>query len=214
MARRNGNLFVRFYQERFFPWVNDRLDRFATIEELRGRELEEVSGRVIEIGFGTGLNLPHYPAAVQSLVAVEPNEGMLRRAASRIAAARMPIDLVHGFGECLPFCKGTFDCAVSFLTLCSVAEPDRVLKEIRRVLRDGGRLMVMEHGLSEEPRIARWQRRFNPLEVTLACGCHLDRAVVSLVESQGFRFAKVRSFYLPGAPRTHGWFTVGVAEKA
>ncbi|NLV25073.1 MAG: class I SAM-dependent methyltransferase [Deltaproteobacteria bacterium] len=204
----------RCYEQHFFPWFNDRLGRFAAIEELRAVELKEVRGRVLEIGFGTGLNLLHYPPAVQSLVAVEPNTGMLKRAASRLAVAPMPVDIFCGSAATVPFPKGSFDWAVSFLTLCSVDDPQRILAELRRLLGDGGRLVVVEHGLSEEPRIARWQRRLNPLEVALAGGCHLDRPVFQLVESQGFCFERVRSFYLPGAPRTHGWFTVGSARKS
>jgi SAM-dependent methyltransferase len=204
----------RFHEHRLFPWFNDRLGHVPALERLRGEELRAAHGRVIEIGFGTGLNLPHYPPTVTSLVAVEPNPGMLARAATRIEAAAIPVEIVAASAESLPFPDNSFDCAVSFLTLCSVSEPGPVLDELRRVLGRCGRLLLMEHGLAEEPAVARWQRRLNPLETALACGCHLDRPVARLVEDSGFRFQRVRSFYLPGTPRTHGWFTVGVALKA
>ncbi len=139
---------------------------------------------------------------------------MLRRAAARIAASPITVEVVHGSAEVVPFPDRSFDCAVSFLTLCSVDNPERVLRELRRVLCDDGILLLMEHGLSGDTGVARWQRRLDPLEVTLACGCHLTRPVATLVADNGFRFRRVKNFYLPGAPRTHGWFTVGAALKA
>ena len=103
---------------------------------------------------------------------------------------------------------------MSTLTLCSVDDPARVLRELRRVLKDDGRLIVAEHGLSRDPGVARWQRRLNRLENVIACGCHLTRPIEDLVRGAGFRFESLRTFYLEGAPRTHGCFTVGTAVPA
>ena len=202
-----------FYESRVFPWLNDRLNADPALEQIRAEAVRGASGRVVEIGFGSGLNLPHYPGAVESLVAVEPNEGMHTRAQPRIAASRFPVEVVAGTAELLPLADAGFDTAVSTLTLCTVAEPARVLAELRRVLRGSGRLLVMEHGLSEDDRVARWQHRLNRMQRVLACGCNLDRPIAELVQAHGFRFESIRKFYAPKMPRTHGWITVGSAVK-
>ena len=203
-----------FYENRIFPWLNDRLARDPELERTRGEALAPARGRVIEIGFGSGLNLRHYPAAVQSIVAVEPNAGMHERAAGRIKASRIPVEVVMGTAESMPLPAGAFDTAVSVLTMCSVADPARVLSELRRVLRDDGRLLVLEHGLADDSGVARWQNRLNGIQRTVGCGCNLNRPMAQLVEGHGFRFEAVRRFYAPKIPRTHGWLTVGTAVKA
>jgi ubiquinone/menaquinone biosynthesis C-methylase UbiE len=203
-----------FYESRVFPWLNDRLNADPTLEQIRAEAVSGASGRVVEIGFGSGLNLSHYPRAVQSLVAVEPNDGMHARARPRIAASRFPVEVIQGTAEHLPLADAGFDTAVSTLTLCTVADPARVLSELRRVLRPQGRLLLMEHGLSEDDGVARWQRRLNGVQRILACGCNLNRPIAELVQAHGFRFESIRKFYVPKMPRTHGWVTVGVALKA
>jgi ubiquinone/menaquinone biosynthesis C-methylase UbiE len=203
-----------FYANRIFPWLNDRLARDPELEHARGEVLAPARGRVIEIGFGSGLNLRHYPGAVDSIVAVEPNSAMHDRAAARIKASRIPVEVVMGAAENMPLPDRAFDTAVSVLTMCSVAEPRRVLSELRRVLRDDGILLVMEHGLAEECRVARWQNRLNGIQRIVGCGCNLNRPIAQLVESHGFRFEAMRRFYAPGMPRTHGWLTLGTAVKA
>jgi ubiquinone/menaquinone biosynthesis C-methylase UbiE len=203
-----------FYERRIFPWLNDRLNRDPELQKLRAEAMAPARGRVVEIGFGSGANLPHYPAAVESITAIEPNEGMRDRAAAKLAASSIPVELVAGTAEHLPFPDRSFDTAVSTLTLCTVAEPATVLSELRRVLRDDGRLIVLEHGLSEERGVARWQNRFDRLQSVVACGCHLNRPIADLVERGGFRFDALRKFYAPKIPRTHGWIAVGTAVKA
>ena len=203
-----------FYENRIFPWLNDRLAGDPVLEEIRAGALAGARGRVVEIGFGSGLNLRHYPRAVRSLVAVEPNLGMHARAAPRISDSRIPVDLVVSTAEKLFLPDAEFDTAVSVLTLCSVADPASVLSELRRVLRDDGRLVVMEHGLARDAGIARWQNRLNGIQKAMACGCNLNRSIAALVEAHGFRFQSVRNFYAPRMPRTHGWLTVGTALKA
>jgi ubiquinone/menaquinone biosynthesis C-methylase UbiE len=203
-----------FYAGRVFPWLNDRLAGKPELEEIRAEAVGGARGRVVEIGFGTGLNLPHYPAAVQSLVGVEPNDGMRARAQPRIAAARFPVEVIAASAEQLPLADAGFDTAVSTLTLCTVADPARVLAELRRVLRGDGALLLMEHGLADDPAVARWQRRLNGVQRVMACGCNLDRPIAELVQANGFRFASIRRFYAPKMPRTHGWVTVATALKA
>lgn len=210
MQRHEGG----FYEQRVFPWLNDRLAGNPAIERLRSEALAAARGRVIEIGFGTGLNLRHYPALVESVLAVEPSPGMNERAGRRIQASPIPVDRVAGKAESLPLPDRSFDTAVSILTLCSVADPARVLSELRRVLRDDGRLLVLEHGRAEEAGVARWQDRLNGIQQTLACGCNLNRPIAALVQGNGFRFEALRQFYVHGLPRTHGWVTLGTAVKA
>jgi ubiquinone/menaquinone biosynthesis C-methylase UbiE len=202
-----------FYERRVFPWLNDRLNTDPALRRIRAEAVSAARGRVVEIGFGSGLNLPHYPSAVESLVAVEPNDGMQARARPRIVAWRIPVEVVPGTAECLPLADAGFDTAVSTLTLCTVADPARALAELRRVLRSNGRLLVMEHGLSEDDGVARWQHRLNRMQRVLACGCNLNRPIAELVQVHGFRFESVRKFYAPNMPRTHGWLTVGAAVR-
>ena len=201
-----------FYERRVFPWLNDRLSGDPRVVQLRRETLAPAQGRVLEIGFGTGANLPHYPPAVRHIVAIEPSAGMNARADRAIAASHLPVERIATGAENLPLPDGSIDTAVSTLTLCTVRDPMRVLSEIRRVLRDEGRFVLLEHGLSNEPNIARWQRRVNWLQNIVACGCNLDRPIHQLVESAGFRFDELREFYMPKAPRTHGWLTIGVAK--
>jgi ubiquinone/menaquinone biosynthesis C-methylase UbiE len=202
------------YGRRVFPWLNDKLNSDPELVRIRAEAMAAAKGRTIEIGFGTGLNLAHYPPAVGALVAIEPNAGMLDRAAPRIKAVGFPVEVIHATAETLPIAERTFDTAVSVLTLCTVADPSRVLSELHRVLRDEGRLIILEHGLAEEASVIKWQMRLDWLQGKLACGCHLTRPIVELLSRSGFRFETVRQFFAPTMPRTHGWVTVGVAAKA
>ena len=186
-----------FYEGRVFPWLNDRLNADPALEQIRAEAVRGASGRVVEIGFGSGLNLPHYPQAVQSLVAVEPNDGMHARARPRIAASRIPVEVIHGTAEQLPLADAGFDSAVSTLTLCTVAEPARVLAELWRVLRPDGRLLLMEHGLSEDDGVARWQQRLNGLQRIVACGCNLNRPIAELVQATAFASSRCASSTCP-----------------
>jgi SAM-dependent methyltransferase len=202
------------YERRVFPWLNDKLNSDPELLRIRAEVIAAAMGRTIEIGFGTGLNLSHYPRTVSALVGVEPNEGMLERARSRMEAVAFPVEVIHAAAEILPMAERSFDTAVSVLTLCSVADPARVLAELHRVLRDDGRLIVLEHGLAETPGVAKWQARLDWLQGKLACGCHLTRPIAQLLRSSGFDVTGLRRFYAAKMPPTHGWVTVGVAAKA
>lgn len=201
------------YERRVFPRLNDLLGSAPALQEMRRDTLASAAGRVIEIGFGSGANLSYYPASVSSVTGVEPNDGMTDRARVRGRASVVPVRIVEGVAEALPFGDGAFDAAVSTLTLCSVRDPLRVLGELHRVLRSGGALFVLEHGLSPEPAVARWQERVNGFQRLVACGCNLNRPMTGLLTASGFRFETVRSFSVPGIPRTHGWITAGRAVR-
>jgi ubiquinone/menaquinone biosynthesis C-methylase UbiE len=168
-------------------------------------------GDVLEIGFGTGLNLPYYSERVHKLTAVDPNSGMHRLAQKRIKQARIEVDQHVLKGELLPFEDGTFDCVVSTFTLCSIEEVAQAVREVYRVLKAGGKFLFLEHGLSPEPKVQKWQRRLNWLQVWLAGGCHLDRDMRALVTAQPFASVQMDEFYIEKTPKTHGYMYRGVA---
>jgi ubiquinone/menaquinone biosynthesis C-methylase UbiE len=180
---------------------------------LRSESLAQVRGEILEIGFGTGLNLPHYPRWVRRITTVDPNPGMGKRARERIAKSGIGVDQCMLSGEDLPFAEGSFDCAVSTWTLCSIPDPDRALREIHRVLKPGGQFVFLEHGLSDHPRIQRWQRRLNPIQRRLGDGCRLDLDVEAIVRGQPFAEVRVERFVIDRAPRTHGTMYRGAAVK-
>ncbi len=202
-----------FYADVIFPYLCDLfLDRPHVAEQRRAL-LAGAAGDVLEIGFGSGLNLAHYPAAVHQVTAVDPSPGMRRRARKRIEQSGRPVDQRLLGGERLPFGAAAFDCVVSTFTLCSIPDVRRALAEVYRVLRPGGRFLFLEHGLSREPRVQRWQRRLNGLEQWLAGGCRLDRDIKALVTELPFSSVEVKESYLPKTPRTHGYLYRGVTRK-
>ncbi|MEQ1731069.1 MAG: class I SAM-dependent methyltransferase [Vicinamibacterales bacterium] len=201
------------YERRVFPWLNDLCGKAPALQELRRDTLAATTGRVIEIGFGSGANLPYYGTGVISVTGIEPNDGMIERARLRRRAFGRSVHIVGAAAENLPFSDGTFDTGVTTLTLCSVASPSTVLAELHRVLRSGGALFVLEHGLAPAPAVARWQQRLNRLQQFVACGCNLNRPMTSLVTDAGFRFETLRTFQAPGVPRPLGWITAGRAMR-
>jgi SAM-dependent methyltransferase len=168
----------------------------------RRRELlAEATGRVIEIGAGTGLNFGHYPPAVSEVVAIEPDPHMLRRAREALSGAPVPVEVRRVRAESLPFADGEFDTAVSTLVLCSVRDPEAALGELRRVLRPDGLLLFFEHVRSQEPGHARWQDRLDRPWGWVAGGCHPNRDTAVSIERAGFRFRSLQRFpYGPPSP--------------
>jgi ubiquinone/menaquinone biosynthesis C-methylase UbiE len=202
-----------FYAQVLLPLLCDcGLDR-PFVARYRRELLAHAGGTVLEIGFGTGLNLPCYPPHVRKLTAVDPNPGMYRRARRRVKQAGIELDLRVQGGERLPFGDGAFDCVVSTFTLCSIEDVRRALGEVYRVLRAGGKFLFLEHGLSPQPNVRKWQRRLNWLHMRLAGGCHLDRDMRALVSAQPFASVEVEEFYLEKTPKTHGYLYRGVAAK-
>lgn len=177
---------------------------------LRARHLAGVAGRVLEIGFGSGLNLPHYPAAVTELLAVDPATVGRKLARKRLAACSFPVEFVGLTGESLPMDGGSVDAVVSTWTLCTIPDVESALAEIRRVLRPDGRFHFLEHGLSPDSGVARWQHRLNPIQERFAGGCQLNRPMTSLIESAGFRTEGLDNFYMKG-PRPAAYMYAGVA---
>jgi ubiquinone/menaquinone biosynthesis C-methylase UbiE len=199
-----------FYEHRVFPHMLDVAMR--PFVRYRIPALAEASGKVLEIGFGTGLNLPCYPTAVTDLTTVDPMTAVPRALQQRLDAARFPVHrhpLTVDGG--LPFDSHSFDCVTVTWTMCSVADPVAGLREMLRVLRPGAPLLFVEHGRSDNPRTQRWQERLNGTWQILGCGCHLNRAMDEIIEVSGFRIDKLRRFDAPGVPRTHGHLYLGKA---
>jgi ubiquinone/menaquinone biosynthesis C-methylase UbiE len=204
---------MSFFSQVIVPRLCDLLLNKSLLARQRRQLLAGAYGDVVEIGFGTGLNLPYYPERVHKLTAVDPNPGMHRLAQKRIQQARIEVDQQVLGGERLPFEDRRFDCAVSTFTLCSIEDVAQALREVYRVLKGGGTFLFLEHGLSPEPQVQKWQRRLNGLQVLLANGCHLDRDMKALVAAQPFASVEVKEFYLERTPRTHGYLYRGVATK-
>lgn len=199
------------YVEHVLPRLMARSMETEMLAPLRRRVCAGLSGDVIELGFGSGANVAHYPAAVERVWAVEPSETALRLAAERIEASPARIERGDLDGQRLGAPDAAFDHALSTLTLCTVPDAAAALAELRRVLKPGGTLHFLEHGLADDESVRRWQRRLDPVHRRVAGGCRLPRAIRPLLEESGFRVAAVDSFYLPSVPRVYGYMTVGLA---
>jgi ubiquinone/menaquinone biosynthesis C-methylase UbiE len=202
-----------FYSRWIFPRLCDWVMSDSRVAKLRGELLADVGGDVLEIGFGTGLNLPHYPEHVRRITAVDPNPGMGKLARRRIVEIGIAVDQHALRGERLPFEDEAFDCVVSTWTLCSVLDAERSLGQVYRVLRPGGRFFFLEHGISSDPGVRKWQRRLNPVQRVLGDGCRLDLDMPILIRSQPFSDLDLVRFEMERVPRTHGTWYRGVAIK-
>lgn len=199
-----------FYGDQILPRFVDKACGATGMAEWRAEVTEGLRGRVVEIGFGSGLNVEHYPAAVDVVLAVEPAQVARQLAARRIAASSVPVEHVGLDGQSVPLDDGSCDAALSTFTLCTVPDARRALSELRRVLRPGGSFHFLEHGLAEDPGVARWQRRIDPVQCRLFGGCHLDRDMAALIAEAGFTIDRMEQRFTKG-PRPWSWFSIGVA---
>ena len=181
--------------------------------EQRARVCEGLSGEVVEIGFGSGLNVPYYPGEVRRVAAVEPADIGWKLAQQRIAATATPIERSGLDGQRLPFADDSFDAALSTWTMCTIPDIDAALRELRRVLRPGGTLHFVEHGLAPDEEVRRWQNRLNPIQNRLFGGCNLNRPTVALLRGAGFEIEHVDEYYEKGSPRFLAAQTLGVARS-
>ncbi len=191
------------------PRLTDRALSVGQVMKQRQLVCAGLAGRVLEIGFGSGLNLEKLPAAVVSLDAVEPSEAGWDLSAQRRAAAPVPVQRVGLDGQHLAAADASYDAALCTFSLCTIPDPALALAEVRRVLAPGGSLHVLEHGRSPDAGVARWQRRLEPAQRRVFAGCHLTRDVPALVTAAGFEVTAVDQFYLPGPrlSRPWGWAT-------
>lgn len=199
------------YADQIFPRVMDWFMSARRFQELRRQVLAPARGHVLEIGFGTGLNLPHYPKGVTWLTAVDPANYPPALVEKQTTVASIPVKLVRLSAETLPFESGQFDWAVSTWTLCTIRDPVAALREVRRLLKPGGQFIFLEHGQSEDPKIAAWQNRLNPLQRVIACGCNLNRSIDTLIRQAGLAITQLERFQMAGVPRIAGAMYRGIA---
>jgi ubiquinone/menaquinone biosynthesis C-methylase UbiE len=181
--------------------------------EYRKEVLAKVQGDILEIGFGTALNLAYYPYYVEKITAIDANPGMRSIAESRMRDSSIEVDYRILNGESLPMPDNTFDSVVSTWTLCSIAKIDRAISEIHRVLKPGGKFFFIEHGLSSDRNVQVWQHRLTPLQKIIADGCHLNRNIQQLLENH-FSDVAVEQFYAEGSPKVGGYIYKGIATKS
>ncbi len=203
------------YARYVLPKLIDAACAQKPMAEIRAQYVPRASGRVLEIGFGTGLNLPHYAtgaAAPTQLSALEPAADIAALARQRLAETPLAVDVMQASAEQIPMDDSTFDTVLSTWTLCSVPNVYRALQELRRVLKPGGLLVFAEHGASPEPAVLRWQRRLEPGWKLVGGGCHLSRRADQLIAAGGFRIDELETGYLPG-PKIATFTYRGVAAK-
>jgi ubiquinone/menaquinone biosynthesis C-methylase UbiE len=199
------------YQRLILPRLINVGMRNRRLEPLRERQVAQARGRVLEIGIGSGLNLPFYRRDIELVIGIDPSLELLTMARKHTAWLHFPVKLLHGPAETLPLEDHSIDSVMITWTLCSVAQPDRVLEEIRRVLRPDGALIFVEHGRAPEPRIRRWQNRLTPVWKKLAGGCHLNRPIDLLIAQAGFEIVALETGHLVKGPRVVTFHYLGRA---
>jgi SAM-dependent methyltransferase len=199
------------YTRRVLPRILNAAGSRSGLEPLRRRVCAGLAGDIVEIGFGSGLNVPFYPASVTRVAAVEPSDVGWKMAGQRLKAAGLPVQRSGLDGQSLPFADGSYDAALSTWTLCTIPDAAAALGELRRVLKPGGTFHFLEHGLAPDEDVRRWQRRLEPLQKRLLGGCHLTRPIAGLLTAAGFTVTEVDVFYEPGTSKVTGADSLGIA---
>ena len=199
------------YREHVLPRLVNSMCAMPTGDPHRARVCAGLAGDVVELGFGSGLNVPFYPATVSAVAAVEPSDLAWKLARERVAASPVKVQRSGLDGQALELEDDSFDCALSTWTMCTIPDLEAALSEVRRVLRPGGTLHFVEHGLAPDESVVRWQHRLEPLQKRVFGGCHITRQIVELVEGAGFTIREVDRFYAEGSPQAMHAYTLGVA---
>jgi ubiquinone/menaquinone biosynthesis C-methylase UbiE len=204
---------VGFYVDRVLPRITDVALSGRYFDRLRGEVCADLTGEVLEVGFGSGRNVPHYPSSVTRVRAVDPATVGRRLAAERLAASAVPVEFVGLDGAELPVDDESVDHVLTTWTLCTIPDVDAALAEMRRVLRPGGAVHFVEHGRSPDASVARWQDRLTPIQRRVFGGCHLNRPIDALLDRAGLVVSPLETFYAKG-PKPFSYFYEGVATKA
>jgi len=189
---------MSFYQDRILPHLIHLAMRSRYLVPYRERIISEAEGRVLEIGIGSGLNLPFYRPQAREILGLEPSPRFVAMAQRTARESPRPVNFIEGSAEAIPLDAGTIDTVVTTWTLCSIPQAIQALGEMRRVLKPGGQLLFIEHGLAPEANVRKWQHRLTPVWKRIGGGCHLNRPIRTLIESAGFGIARIETGYAPG----------------
>lgn len=205
---------MRFYSKVVIPFFYDFSMDSEQINEGRKNILSRIKEeKVLEIGFGTAINLKFYPDNVKHIIGIDSNEGMLKQAEKKIADSKIKVEIIHQSSESLPFNDNSIDAVVSTYTLCSIKDVDSALKEIYRVLKPNGKYYFLEHGLADKPITQKLQHLLNPIQNIWADGCNLNRNIKSLILNAGFKISELDNYYTKRDPKIVGYMYEGIAVK-
>jgi ubiquinone/menaquinone biosynthesis C-methylase UbiE len=202
---------MSFYTDHVVPHLIQAAMRQEKLAVYRHRLLSLAEGRVLEIGVGSGLNLPHYPGKVMEVIGLDPSAKLLSMAEKAAVGNPVPVELLRGSAEAIPMEDESVDTLVTTWTLCSIPDVMRALSEMRRILRPNGTLLFVEHGRAPDPQVRRWQDRLTPLWRRIGGGCHLNRAIAQLIDDAGFRIERMDTSYMKG-PRPLTFMYEGAAR--
>lgn len=203
-----------FYSNVIIPFFYDYSMDSQKINEGRKSILGRITeDEILEIGFGTGINLKFYPENVKKIIGIEPNEGMIKQFRKKSGNDRIEVELLHQSGESLPFPDDCTSAVVSTYTLCSIKNINSALKEIYRILIPGGKYYFLEHGLADNPKIQKWQNRLNSIQKVCAGGCNLNRNIKLLITDSGLKIMELKNYYRKGDTKIGGFTYRGIAVK-
>ncbi|GIK80982.1 MAG: methyltransferase [Alphaproteobacteria bacterium] len=199
------------YQDHVLPLLIHLSMRQRNLAAYRARVVPAAQGRVLEIGIGSGLNLPYYGTAVEQIIGLDSSPKLLAMARKAARQTVIPLELIENSAEAIPLYNRSIDTIVTTWTMCSIPDVQRALGEMRRILKPGGRLLFVEHGRSQDVRVRRWQDRLTPVWCRIGGGCHLNRAISELIEDAGFGIEQLETGYMRG-PKPMTFMYEGVAR--